>query len=113
MPLWLYDAGAIILLCYFYLFFLTFRENSYLSPVVRIQSGRGHTEVSSWHHGYVRYPMYSAFILFAIGIPLLIGSWYSFVPGLIVVGLAALRAVKEKCMFRKELKCYEVYMARV
>src|SRR5258706_14515043 len=36
IPVWLQVVGAMILLASFYLFFLTFRENSYLSPVVRI-----------------------------------------------------------------------------
>ena len=41
VPIWLQVVGAIILLLSFYLLFLTFRENSYLSPVVRIQGERG------------------------------------------------------------------------
>src|SRR5690348_13117310 len=34
MPVWLQEAGAVVLLGSFYLLFLTFRENSYLSTVV-------------------------------------------------------------------------------
>jgi protein-S-isoprenylcysteine O-methyltransferase Ste14 len=47
VPVWLQLVGALVLLCSFALLFLTFRENSYLSPVVRIQDERGHTMVSS------------------------------------------------------------------
>src|SRR5215510_1369211 len=42
VPLWLQPVGAIALLGSFALLFLTFRENAYLSPVVRIQGERGH-----------------------------------------------------------------------
>jgi protein-S-isoprenylcysteine O-methyltransferase Ste14 len=47
VPVWLQMVGTVILLCSFYLFFRTFRENSYLSTVVRIQAERGHTLVST------------------------------------------------------------------
>src|SRR5258708_24122960 len=59
MPVWIQGIGAIILLCSFYLFFTTFRENSYLSPVVRIQTDRAHSVVSTGPYHYVRHPMYS------------------------------------------------------
>ncbi len=41
VPLWLQVIGALILLCSFYFLFLTFSENSYLSPVVRVQARAG------------------------------------------------------------------------
>ena len=47
MPAGFQVAGAFILLCSFVLFFLTFRENPYMSPVVRTQAERGQTVVSS------------------------------------------------------------------
>ena len=36
IPSWLQVAGGIVMVASFYLFFLTFRENTYLSTVVRI-----------------------------------------------------------------------------
>lgn len=47
MPVWLQVVGAMVLVCSFYLFYLTFRENSYLSPVVRIQLERRQTVIST------------------------------------------------------------------
>src|SRR5262245_16877269 len=47
VPVWLQIVGGIILLGAFALLFLTFRENTYLSPVVRIQDERGHRVVST------------------------------------------------------------------
>jgi protein-S-isoprenylcysteine O-methyltransferase Ste14 len=43
----LQGVGAIVLLCSFYLLFLTFRVNSYLSPIVRVQKDRGQTVIST------------------------------------------------------------------
>src|SRR5690349_2060480 len=47
VPAWVQVIGAAILLFSFRLLFLTFRENSYLSTVVRIQEERGHKVVST------------------------------------------------------------------
>src|SRR5262245_31942757 len=93
MPLWLQLVGAIVLLCSFYLLFLTFRENSYLSPVVRIQEERGHTVVSTGPYHYVRHPMYAGILIFVVGTSLLLGSWYGVLLGLIFIAILARRAV--------------------
>src|SRR5712691_500341 len=76
VPLWLQIAVVLLLLCSFYIFYRTFRENSYLSPVVRIQEDRGQTVISTGPYQYVRHPMYSAFLFFIPGTALLLGSWY-------------------------------------
>lgn len=113
VPVWLQVVGAMVLLGSFSLFFLTFRENSYLSPVVRIQEERGQTVVSTGPYHYVRHPMYAAFVLLVLGTPLLLGSWYGILLGLILVVMVARRAVLEERTLRKELKGYDVYMAQV
>lgn len=56
------------------LFFVMLRENSYLSPAVRIQRERGQRVVSSGPYRYMRYPLYLGVGLFVLGTPLLLGS---------------------------------------
>jgi protein-S-isoprenylcysteine O-methyltransferase Ste14 len=113
MPLFLQVAGTIILLCSFFLFFITFRENSYLSPMVRVQRDRGQTVVSTGPYHYVRHPMYAAALLFLLGTTLLLGSWYGLLWGLILVGMIAGRAILEERTLQKELEGYDAYMAQV
>lgn len=113
LPLWLQLGGAIILLCSFYLLFLTFRENSYLSPVVRIQEERGHTVVSTGPYGYVRHPMYAGILVFVGGTSLLLGSWYGVLLGFIFIVILARRAVLEERTLLKELRGYAAYIAQV
>ncbi len=113
MPVWLQVVGAILLLCSFYIFFLTFRENSYLSPAVRVQTDRGQTVVSTGPYQYVRHPMYATAIIFLVGTTLLLGSWYGLVLGLLLVVAIALRAVQEERTLRAELPGYDAYMAQV
>ena len=113
MPEWLQIVGAFVLLGSFYLFYRTFRENPYLSPVVRIQKDRGQTVVTTGPYNYVRHPMYSGFLLFVIGTSLMLGSLYGLIFGLLLVGVAGWRAVMEERTLKKELRGYDAYMAQV
>jgi protein-S-isoprenylcysteine O-methyltransferase Ste14 len=105
--------GVISLLISFRLLFLTFRENSFLSTVVRVQEDRKHSVVSTGPYHYVRHPMYSGFLIFVIGTPLLLGSWYGLAVGLIFMVMLAARAVFEERTLRDELHGYAEYMAQV
>ena len=87
MPQGLQIGGVIILLGSFYLVYMTFRENPYLSPVVRIQNDRGQTVVTTGPYHYIRHPMYAGFALYILGTALLLGSWYGFILGLILIGM--------------------------
>ena len=113
MPGWLQAVGAVLLLGSFYLFFLTFRENPYLSPAIRVQTERGQTLTSTGPYRYVRHPMYGTVIIFIVGTTLLLGSWYGLLLGLIIVVGIAFRALQEERVLRAELPGYNAYMGRV
>ena len=113
VPAWLQVVGAILLLISFYLFFLPFRENPYLSPAVRVQSERGQTVITTGPYQYVRHPLYAAVIPFAAGTALLLGSWYGLFMGLVFVVGLAFRAVQEEGVLQAELPGYAEYMERV
>jgi len=66
VPVWVQGVGVVLLLAAFACFFLTFRENTYLSPSVRVQTERGQTVIATGPYHYVRHPMYSGFLLFMV-----------------------------------------------
>jgi protein-S-isoprenylcysteine O-methyltransferase Ste14 len=113
MPVLMQAAGAAISILSFWLFFLTFRENSYLSPAVRIQTERGHTVVTTGPYRYVRHPMYAAALVFMVGTTLLLGSWYGLPAGIVIVIAVAIRAVGEERLLCTELSGYDEYMQKV
>lgn len=113
VPLWLQAVGGILLIGSFALLFATFRENSYLSPVVRIQRERGHSVIATGPYRYVRHPMYAAIVVFVAGTSLLLGSWLGMLAGGLFLGLLARRALLEERTLRADLPGYAAYMARV
>jgi protein-S-isoprenylcysteine O-methyltransferase Ste14 len=113
VPAWLQVVGAIALLCSFFLLFLTFRENSYLSAMIRIQDERGQTVVSTGLYHYVRHPMYAGALLLMLGTALLLGSWLGLLVVLPFACIIGIRAVLEERTLRLELQGYDGYMAQV
>ena len=105
--------GASLLLCSFYLFFLVFRVNTYLSPGVRVQRERAQTVVTTGPYRFVRHPMYAGFVLFTLGTTFLLGSWYGMFGAALLVVIVARRAVLEERVLRKELDGYAAYMTTV
>jgi len=56
--------------------------------------------------------MYGGAILYFIGAPLLLGSWYALAIGILMIGILALRAVWEEQMLIAELPGYADYAQR-
>ena len=113
MPRVLQVVGAVTLVASFLLISLTFRENAFLSPTVRIQQERGQTVISTGPYHFVRHPMYAGGLLLFLGTPLLLGSWYGLVLVLVLIPAGAMRAVLEERVLREELPGYATYMAQV
>jgi protein-S-isoprenylcysteine O-methyltransferase Ste14 len=72
-----------------------------------------HELIRSGPYAYVRHPMYSSVILFAAGVPLLLGSWWglAFVP--VLMCLLGVRAGMEERLLTAGLEGYPQYAARV
>jgi len=83
MPAGLKAVGAVLIPIGFFIVWLTFRENSFAAPVIKIQEERGQRVISTGPYAIVRHPMYAGATLYMIGMPLLLGSWF----GLLVLPL--------------------------
>jgi len=94
------------------LVFWAFRENAYLSGLVRIQTDRGHTVCTTGPYRYVRHPMYLAVILSILGVPLFLGSLFSLIPAGLAAALFVLRTSLEDRTLREELPGYADYAAK-
>ncbi len=90
-----------------------FRENSFAAPVVKVQAERHQRVVSSGPYAFVRHPMYSGVMLFFVGVPLLLGSWWGVAIAPVFAILFAIRARIEERALVEGLPDYADYAARV
>ena len=90
-----------------------FRENSFAAPVVKVQAERHHRVVSSGPYAFVRHPMYSGIMLFFVGVPLLLGSWWGAAIAPVFAVLFGIRARIEERALVDGLPGYADYAARV
>ena len=86
--------------------------NAFFSQVVRIQTERGHTVVNSGPYRYVRHPAYVGMILVVLGAPLMLGSWWALIPGVLSALLVIVRTALEDKTLRAELPGYRAYVQR-
>jgi protein-S-isoprenylcysteine O-methyltransferase Ste14 len=112
-PFWLNILGGAGLTGSFFLFFRSYTDNTFLSPLVRIQEERKQQVVSTGVYGFVRHPMYLGAILMFLGAPLLLSSWYGLLPGLALTVLLMARIGKEEEMLVRELPDYRDYMQNI
>jgi protein-S-isoprenylcysteine O-methyltransferase Ste14 len=87
--------------------------NSFFSTTVRIQSERGHSVTRSGPYKYVRHPGYAGALFYTLLIPIVLGSWWTFIPALLTVILIFIRTRLEDQTLQAELPGYRDYAARV
>jgi protein-S-isoprenylcysteine O-methyltransferase Ste14 len=90
-----------------------FHENSFAAPVVKVQAERAHHVISTGPYAWVRHPMYSGVMLFFIGAPLLLGSWWGVAMAPLFVVLFAIRIAIEERALIAGLPGYADYTAQV
>lgn len=113
MPGWTHSIGAVLMIASYLGGAVVFRENSFAAPVVKLQRKRGQRIVMTGPYAVVRHPMYAVGVLFFLGAPLLLGSFWGLAVIPLVLLLVAVRALGEEKMLRKEFPEYEDYAARV
>ncbi len=112
-PIWLELIGIAMLVGSFFLFFRSYTDNTYLSPLVRIQDDRGQEVISTGVYGFVRHPMYLGATLMLIGTPLLLGSLYGLLLGFAGMILLMIRILGEEEMLTRRLDGYRDYKQKV
>jgi protein-S-isoprenylcysteine O-methyltransferase Ste14 len=87
--------------------------NPFVSPVVRIQSERGHHLVTTGPYRFVRHPGYLAMLIAMPASALAIGSWLALIPGVTFSGVIVHRTWHEDQFLRARLGGYAEYARKV
>jgi protein-S-isoprenylcysteine O-methyltransferase Ste14 len=113
VPTILGAVGALLIAAGFFIVWLTFRENSFAAPVIRIQDERQQRVISTGPYAIVRHPMYAGASIYMIGMPLLLGSWLGLLVLPLILGALTMRIFLEEAVLRKGLAGYDEYADRV
>lgn len=110
---WLQVAGFVVYTLGWGLHLWAMAANRYHALVVRIQADRGQTVVTGGPYRYVRHPSYVGGIVMAVAAPLLLGSAWALIPGVLGGLLLVVRTILEDRTLQQELGGYPEYAARV
>jgi protein-S-isoprenylcysteine O-methyltransferase Ste14 len=88
-------------------------SNAFFSQIVRIQAERGHAVATQGPYQWVRHPAYLGTIIFELTSPVLLASWWAFLPGALNAILFVARTALEDRALQAELPGYAEYAARV
>jgi protein-S-isoprenylcysteine O-methyltransferase Ste14 len=114
IPLWLWPLGAGLYLSNQLLITWAMTVNAHFEKSVRLQTDRGHKVIDTGPYRFIRHPGYAATIFgFVSSPPLLLGSWWAFVPAGAAALILVIRTALEDRLLRRELPGYEAYARRV
>ena len=113
VPLGVQMIGWILLVVAGVFVWQVMMTNAYLSSWARIQNDRGQEVVQEGIYQHIRHPMYLGIIVGFMGIPLVLSSWWSMIPSVVIVGLFVYRTYGEDRMLIDGLAGYAEYTKKV
>ncbi len=89
------------------------KVNPFFSSHVRIQWDRGHRVCRDGPYRWVRHPGYSGIVLYGPLLPLVLGSLWAMIPGVLCIPLLVWRTAREDATLQRELPGYAEYARQV
>lgn len=109
MPLALTIVGSGMMVVGQVVFALARRENAFFSSTVRIEGERTHVVCTTGPYRIIRHPGYLGMIISVVGFPLVIGSYWSFIPVIASVLVLMVRVTLEDRFLQEKLAGYREY----
>ena len=88
-----------------------YRENTYTSATIEVAEGQ--RVIDTGPYAVVRHPMYASAMVYLIGIPLALGSYWGFLALALMLPVLIWRLVDEERLLARELAGYTDYQRRV
>lgn len=111
VPAWLSLVGDALVALGIVIYYLVIRENRFAAATVEIAEGQ--TVVSTGPYAVVRHPMYAGAILFLVGAPIAVGSWWGLLFSLLFVVGFVWRLLNEEKFLSTNLPGYVEYISEV
>lgn len=111
MPAPLSIAAALVMFLSYMLVFRTMQVNSFLSRVIEVVDNQ--KVIDTDVYGIVRHPMYVGMTILYIVSPLVLGSYWSVLPALVIIPVIVARILDEEKALEQELPGYVEYKQKV
>ena len=100
VPLSLVAAGTILVAIGYTIIFFVYKENTYSSATIEVAQDQ--KVIATGPYSVVRHPMYAGGLLYLIGTPLALGSWWGLVPFVATLPFLIWRIFDEEAFPREE-----------
>lgn len=111
MPTYFVIAGDVLVALGMLIIFFVFRENTFTASTVQVAADQ--KVVSTGLYALVRHPMYVGGLVFVLGIPLALGSWWGLLTFIPLTMVIAWRLLDEERFLARNLSGYEEYRSKV
>jgi protein-S-isoprenylcysteine O-methyltransferase Ste14 len=101
--------GVLLMMAGHLLFALAKRENDFFLGTVAIQSDRGHRVCETGPYRFVRHPGYLGMLVSLVAVPLVLQSYWAFIPASLAAVLLILRTLLEDRFLKDRLVGYAEY----
>ena len=95
----------------FYLIFLVYRVNTFTAATIQVAAGQ--RVITTGPYAIVRHPMYASALLYLLGTPLALGSYWGLLALAGMLPVLIWRLLNEETVLARELPGYRDYQRRV
>jgi len=111
VPTGVVAIGDVLVALGFYFISVVYQENTYTSATIEIAANQ--KVISTGPYALVRHPMYASALLYLLGTPLALGSYWGLLPIVAMVPFLIWRLFDEEQFLSRDLPGYAEYRRRV
>lgn len=111
VPIYGIALGDTLVAIGFYLIFLVYKENSFTSATIEVSVDQ--KVISTGPYAVVRHPMYASALLYLVGTPVALGSFWGLIPLASMVPFLIWRLFDEERLLSERLPGYVEYQRKV
>jgi protein-S-isoprenylcysteine O-methyltransferase Ste14 len=111
IPIFLSVLFTLVMIAGLVMLFIVLKQNSFASRTIEIQKEQ--TVIDTGLYSLVRHPMYLSIMITFLFTPIVLGSWFAFLPTVFIPFFLTYRIKYEEKELQKGLKGYDLYMKKV
>lgn len=111
MPLQAVVVGDALVVLGMLIIFFVFKENTFTAQTIEVEAGQ--KVISTGPYGLVRHPLYVGGLIYVLGIPLALGSWWGLLMIVVFTSVMAWRILGEEKLLVTDLPGYKEYREKV